>query len=70
MELNINGKPALTAHAPLKPQFPKTCKLTEEIVPGAHAGSQGMQYSGIEDAVQEKQTKISASNPKSNLKSI
>lgn len=37
----------IAAHAPLLPKYPATCQVTEEIVPGCHAGAQFM-YQGRE----------------------
>lgn len=36
----------LDAHAPLIPQYPTNCQVTEEIIPGCHAGAQLVYQNG------------------------
>ncbi len=40
--------PNYHAHAPLIPQYPAHCRVSEEIIPGCHTGAQYVAVSGIE----------------------
>jgi hypothetical protein len=43
--------PAILAHAPVIPLYPTHCQVTEEIIPGCHAGAQFMRFNRIENRV-------------------